>query len=353
MSKVYKRGRYWWCWGVDQEGERWWRSTKVTTDHPQRTAEAAARRIERELLLGTRQPALSLLEALELLRAHKVRKDVSQATLEIARDKGRALLAAFGATRDVASLRLADMEGYLDRRRRDGVKDHTIAKEVRTLTSALRQARRHELYKGDPHDLWPSELVDFYNPRDRWLPVDEYRRLHLAAYPARREHLTAYVYLGCRYSELFKITAADVDVGRRSVFVRGTKGSPKFRERWVPVAAELWPVIDRRRRARPSGPLFEAWRRQNMRQSLHRWCARAEIEPVSANDLRRTFASWLCNAGVPELTCARLMGHASSSMVRRVYAQLSKAALRDAIDRLPRVSQTLSHDSAAVADSGD
>ena len=44
------------------------------------------------------------------------------------------------------------------------------------------------------------------------------------------------------------------------------------------------------------------------------------------------------NAGVPELATIRLMGHGSSAMVRRVYAQLSDATYESAIDCLPSVS---------------
>lgn len=56
---------------------------------------------------------------------------------------------------------------------------------------------------------------------------------------------------------------------------------------------------------------------------------------VSPNDLRRTFASWLVQQGVPLLTVATLMGHRSTRMVEKVYGRLSAKNMDDAIAVLP------------------
>jgi hypothetical protein len=56
---------------------------------------------------------------------------------------------------------------------------------------------------------------------------------------------------------------------------------------------------------------------------------------VTPNDLRRTFATWQAEAGVPELVTAALMGHTTSAMVRKVYAKIGDQAKRDALARLP------------------
>lgn len=339
MAKLYKRGKYWWAFGVDTEGKRWWKSTKVPVEHSRRTAEKVARKIEAAILLGSPdEEALELIDVLDLLVDHMERKQLAKATLEIAARCGKHLISFFGARCDVHKITLADVESYLDHRRSVGTGDHTIEKEVRTLTSALRQARRHNLYPRDPSALWPDALRGVYQPRDRWLTVDEYARVLEKANPGRRDHFTAYVYLGCRFSELYRITAEDLDYQARAVFIRGTKGDPKYRERWVPAAPPAWRILRRLADEHSQGPLFRHWTRQNARQAMHRWCKAAGVPPVSPNDLRRTFCSWLASAGVPELTCSRMMGHSSSTMVRRVYAQLSAEALRGAIDRLPRVT---------------
>ena len=63
----------------------------------------------------------------------------------------------------------------------------------------------------------------------------------------------------------------------------------------------------------------------------------AGMDAAAHQRLRRTFASWLAEAGVPELVHASLMGHANSSTVRRVYARTGSAAQVDAVGLLPQL----------------
>ena len=58
---------------------------------------------------------------------------------------------------------------------------------------------------------------------------------------------------------------------------------------------------------------------------------------MTANDLRRTFASWLKQQGVDSMVVARLMGHTTSAMVERVYGHLNDKTLREATNTLPRL----------------
>jgi len=62
---------------------------------------------------------------------------------------------------------------------------------------------------------------------------------------------------------------------------------------------------------------------------------RAGVPRVTANDLRRTFASWLVQAGVSLYVVSRLLGHKSTRMVELVYGQLDDATLAAAIGKLP------------------
>ena len=50
-------------------------------------------------------------------------------------------------------------------------------------------------------------------------------------------------------------------------------------------------------------------------------CERAGIERCSPNDLRRTFASWQVEAGVPLFPIAQAMGHKDTRMLERVYGR--------------------------------
>lgn len=352
MAKLFKRGDspYWWCWGYDAAGERWTASTKQTT---RRAAETAARALERERLAepATDHAPIKLSEALDVLRDHKRRKQVRRGTMDKLTQKRAQLERVLGADTDIHTITLATMERYIDARRRDMVQrvdivvdadgkrsrvrrkqpvsDQTIAMEVDVLVSALRRLAKHGLYAGDPARIRPDEMSETtYQPRERWLTVEEYRALNAELAPGRRKYLAAYCYAGLRYSELYQCER----VGDALEVVQ-TKGLAKVGEtkmRRVPLCDELRAVLD-------AEPLpWPRWEKGRMNDDLKRACARAGIERVSANDLRRTFCSWLCNAGVPELTTARLMGHASSAMVRRVYAQLAPQTLEEAVSRLPR-----------------
>jgi integrase len=59
------------------------------------------------------------------------------------------------------------------------------------------------------------------------------------------------------------------------------------------------------------------------------------FDTVTPNDLRRTFGSWLAQRGVPLFHAAKLMGHGSTKMLERIYAQLAPENARDAIALLP------------------
>jgi integrase len=194
----------------------------------------------------------------------------------------------------------------------------------------LRRLRKHELYAGDPATLWPEALDGaFYTPRDRWLPIGEYRALMPHVTEHRRRYVGIYCTTGVRFGELYQC----VRVGN-ALHVTQTKGNAKVGEikiREVPLCADARAILD-------AHPLpWPKWQRGRMSDDLKRACAKAGIARVSANDLRRTFVSWLATAGVPELTVVKLVGHSSSQMVRRVYAQLAPATLAEAVDRLPRL----------------
>jgi integrase len=73
------------------------------------------------------------------------------------------------------------------------------------------------------------------------------------------------------------------------------------------------------------------WKRQVMHRNLRSWCADAGIEPLTATDLRRSFATLMAERGVPESLLAKYLGHTSSTMLRKVYSQTTDKMHADAI----------------------
>src|SRR6266545_2461003 len=139
------------------------------------------------------------------------------------------------------------------------------------------------------------------------------------------------LYTGCRLSEIERLAWEDVDQINGRVIVRGTK--TRGSRRWIAMPAPLLDVLatvpDRDR----TGPIAGRW--ANVRRDLHDACKRAGIEPVSPNDLRRTYASWLKQRGVDSAAVAKLLGHTSTRMVDLVYGHLSDDTLAAAVAVLP------------------
>lgn len=115
--------------------------------------------------------------------------------------------------------------------------------------------------------------------------------------------------------------------------LRGTKTEGS--DRLVPIAAELRPWLEAAAEE-GDGFVLQAW--GNVRRGIKAACKRAGVPACTPNDLRRTFASWLKQAGVDSLAVAKLMGHASTRMVDLVYGQLHRCDVpgrdrQDADDR--------------------
>jgi integrase len=264
-----------------------------------------------------------------------------------------------GERTDLSVVNLATLgKRYLDTRRLEYIpqkkkhpEDSTILKELRVLTQGMAEGKGDELFFGEPKTLIPKALEDCGNVGERWLTQDEYAALRKQATPHRRDWLDMYVLTGVDVGELHKVRrkegkGKDVDFSRGefgAIYIRGTstkKGGlkTKYRKRHVPLTAETREIVERW--LDTSGPMLFAprWTSSQVRECMLRWCPKAGIEHVIIKDLRRTFCSWMCQAGVPEFHVIRLMGHGSSDMVRRIYAQLDDSSFEHAIAALPTVT---------------
>jgi integrase len=343
MADLYKRGKYWHAKWYDAAGRRQRRSTK-------QTSERAARRIatEWELASSVRRPdPFRIEEALRLAGDAQVRKGNVERTLDVALTRAEHIERILSGKTDLNAVNLPTLgDTYLDARRREltpwgtRIEDATTKKELRLLAQGMREGKRLDRFFGDPSAIFPEALRKVGNVRDRWLPVPEYQALLAVATPHRQDWIVFYCNTGVDVGELHGVRKADdleLERGEHGyVHIRGTK--TKYRDRWIPLSADARAVVDRRMEV--PGPMLFApeWKSQHVAVCMKRWCPKAGIERVIVKDFRRTFCSWMFNASVPELATIRLMGHGSSEMVRRVYAQLSDATYEDAIGCLPSVA---------------
>lgn len=272
-------------------------------------------------------PPHSVEQALQYLITHGC-SDLSQPTIRCYAQKAGHVLRLLGG-RDVNQLTLDDTQTYINTRLDEGAHRETVRKELCVIRLALGAAKERRLLREDPRALFPKFRVR-YTPRERYLEPAEFTALLAQLLPERQKWVMVAVYTGGRASEVEALQVGEhVNLATRRLFIPGTKTTKSARK--FPLPAPLAEYLA----AHPSvpGPVVRPW--PNVRRDLASACKRAGIPRASPNDLRRTFASWMKQAGVDSMTVAKLLGHTTSRMVELVYGQLNDAAYTKAIDTLP------------------
>lgn len=304
---LYKRGTFWWTRDPatgrrvsthcrDREAARLWRAERERLAADPTHAAAHAARLE---------------DWVEKTIAHKRRRRSAGTASMYEVKLGHAL-------RVLGDCRLGDVtpsavDRYVVQREEEGADPGTVRLEIVCLTQLVKLARRAGVWAGDPAALRPVGMPGQAAPRDRWLTHSEVAHLRATLRPERFAVVAAAVASSARLSELYRLDPArDWDAVRGVVRLRGTKTEESDRE--VPILSMMRPLWEE---ALPHLPT--RWRHLN--REVSRAITRAGLAPASPNDLRRTFASWLIQAGVDRGLVARMMGHKDSRMVERVYGR--------------------------------
>lgn len=343
--RLYQRKKHgtWWCEFYSATGGRV-RCTTKCKDY--RAAELAARRLERAAHDPNRPaentPTYPVSAALEYFIQHGC-PEVADATVGMYREKSGHLKRLLGS-RDIADLKdISVMQGYIKDRMEEGAARGTVHKEIVTMRQTLYAALENKRITFDPRVCFPRFKVR-YTPKERWLSPEEFWRLVMAfrpwregedkalrhqGAPHRQLWLIVAVYTGARDSEVDGLYWDDIDWKGRMVHIRGTKTKTSDptagSDRVIPLQPVLAAVLARCRQER--GHIVGEWK--NVGRDMKAACGpkRANMPECSPNDLRRTFATWLANMGTLENVVAKLLGHGSSQMVRRVYSKLERSLM--------------------------
>ena len=338
--------RTWYGYFYDLDGKRITRSLRTADKKVARAKLLDLERAAHDPRRRAKNEATeSLTEALTYLVQHGC-SECAAATIEMYAKKAGHLLRVLGNPQ-LADLSREHVQQYINQRVEEGAAPVTLQKELITLRRALREAQERGRLHRDVGPLIPKIKAP-YRPRRRYLTFLEFERLLMALSAERRRWLMLAVYTGARFSEVQRLEWSHMNLDAGQLLLPGTKTVESLR--WIPIAEALATELATVPDAERVGPVVGVW--QNIRRDLRAACGRAGIEPVSPNDLRRTFASWLKQAGVDSMTVARLLGHTTSRMVEMVYGHLDDATKRRAVAHLPALPSPRASGSTSVADAG-
>ena len=329
-GRLTRRARVWYgAFYVD--GIRYIRSTRCTD---KRAAETILTQWERDAADpdSATQNQATLNDALELLIRERSSQAVagkrSKETVAFYRKKAGVLLFHLGRDRRLRGIDARVVDEYIEKRRFDGASENTISKELTTLRGALKLCKRRKLWTGDLHEVMPAGFSAEYRPRERYLTVEELQKLLPQLLPEKAAVVAFIIATAADWSAVGRALRADVAIDGTRCTIRGSKTSTG-----ATASCRSPPTSSGRSFATPlsmptgkGGGFSSPW--LNVRRDLRIACARAGIPPVSPNDLRRTFGTWLRQQGVVPSLIAPAMGHADSRMVERVYGRLPIEDLR-------------------------
>lgn len=326
--RVYRRGKTWWVYFTTREGREVRQSLK-TTDRQR--AQHLARDLERKHNDPTYRPedSASLAECIGRFFDAVKQRGRSEATLSMYRVKAGHLVRLLGQDLPMRKVTASMVDDYIKSRRDEGASASTIHKELVTLRGVLKVARRRGEYDKEPSQVMPVGFSPGYVPRKRVLERREVIGLMLGLPPDVAAWLAAAVGTGARLSELARLERRDIDLEGGEVLIRGTKTSGARLA--IPIVAATRPFLQAALdHGRDGARLLPTWGR--VRPQLTRAAKAAGIPHFSPNDLRRTFATWLVEGGVPLELVSKLMRHRDTRMVSLVYGKPSAKALGRLVD---------------------
>jgi integrase len=317
MPRIFKRGDVWFAWVPKPGGG----TRKVTTHCTDRkAAEKRAAELEREAIDPAHAAAnqATTADACSEFLSSRVRRGRAEGTLHHYRVKLGHVIRLMPER--LAEVDAAACERFIETRLAEGAAQTTVKKEIRALGAALRHAARRGVYTHRVEAVIP-ELEDTYTPRERFLSPLELVALVNALPPERAAHVVFIVCTGARWSESVRARRSDV-VGHM-VAIRGTK--TKRAAGIVPVPPTMrnalaWALANSR-----DDILFSSW--GNVRRDLAVACRAIGVEPVTPNDLRRTFATWLAVSGVNTDLVGKMLRHTTSRMAELCYGRIKAGDL--------------------------
>lgn len=307
---LFKRGRVFWTWFRGERVSCRTRDRKAALLYKAKLERAGAD----PAYLAANEATVG--GALKDFYVHFATRDRSHHTLVMHRRNGGHLARLLGDATRLADVNAKEIDGYIAARLAEGSARVTLGKELTTARQALRLAKRHGAYPFDLDQVMPMAFSTEYKPKERALDLGEIMTLiaSVEAFSPLHARMVAFIVAtAARKSEAESALPGDIDWANRIVKIRGTKTQEAAAD--VPILKQFEGLLHYAQPAR-----FGVW--QNMSRDMDAACVRAGIPKVTANDLRRTTATLLRRAGASSDMIARMLRHADSRMVERVYGRV-------------------------------
>jgi integrase/recombinase XerD len=333
MALVYKRGNTWWV-RFRINGHHIRRSARTT-----RKAEAVAflQRLLDEYAAKARgdQPRHRYVDAVERFFQEA---SIKPKTRTCYQSSARACETVFGALHLDEIDRRAIAE-FVSARKRSGLTDTTVRRDLAFLSSLCTLAVRWGWLDTNPVTTFSKRSLKEARPRTRFLTSPEFEHLLATASENLRPALILAVETGLRREELFGLTTADIDLGKREIHLEQTKTNSPRR---VPMSDTAMVTVRDLLRApgRPRSPYLlckpDGSRYGDMRAAFASACRRAKIADFRWHDLRHTFASWFVQRGGDLYHLSRILGHTTIQMTTR-YGRLSTENLHAEMKKVAQI----------------
>lgn len=317
----------WHVYFLTRDGRTFRKSTRETI---QSRAHAVARRWEHEQADPTHRASneTSIDVAAGHLKNELQDRGRSSETLRFYGVKLSHVARVLGGETPLARVDAVRVREFIARRKSEGAAKYTISKELTCLRMLLKHARYLGLFDREISQVMPVSFATGYKPRTRRLTIAEAWAL-IGALPDGPARYVAFVCATtARDAAVARAKGRDLGPTGIRVHDRKTKGAT----RTVPLTV-VTETFARRAFDGIAPEALVAPGVSSVRHAFNRAAKRLGMAHVSPNDLRRSVAHWLLEAGAPRDLAAAFMGHGSTKMLDLVYGKLDAVELGAALGR--------------------
>ncbi len=252
------------------------------------------------------------------------------------------VLKFFGEKISISHINMGMIEEYKIWRKKQGVTDNTINKELRFLSTLINKAVEFEWIK--EHKLFRKAILikGVKSERIRYLTTEEEERL-ISAIKSLKNYLLLDIVLfalntGMRLNEILGLKWENVKYKEKLIvlFPEQTKNK---KIHIIPINQKAFEIIEKRFETKDRRCPYVFHRNgekvKSIKEGFTNALKKANIKNFTFHDLRHTFASRLVQKGIDLYVVKELLNHSSITVTQR-YAHLKLENMKKAVEILEK-----------------